>query len=534
MMKWFWICAASQATSQVLTPVAPVPSVTPVAPLVQTVRLEHSERGTSRVNLGQQVYTPQCERVTVTSVFDDGTIVVKDSFGVLKSYSQSELGICAGSTEGVSVGDRVYTPHGASSVVKCLFDQGIAYVEESYSGKGVKLAVNRLGVCSGSLEGFRVGEKVYTPAGASSTIKCFYKNQSALVDQCYSGKLEILPAASLGVCSGRMLGLSIGQKIYTPSGVASTVKSFYKNGKVLVVHDYDGHSEILHASVLGLDAGAIGLVAVGDDVYTSSGEKLRVKGLYRNGTALLENTYRGHLKIKSVDSLGVTTCGAFGVSINEEAITPSGRYGKVLAIYPRESVLLQYLDRQDRSFGGIFSIDLLKFKEPKKKKVALNSEVSAYAYPSVTHSPPSTPPVPSAPPAELFEESSLDSASVASRVNVVVLNEGSGEVSALSSAGSSSNTSSSAGTVSQATAAGSGLELTTIEVAHAKSNAPSVGRVGSVGVGEDEVCKVCLDQPMSVILIPCGHYVLCDECSKAIEVCPICRTAVSSKHKVFR
>eukprot|EP01112_Ceratiomyxa_fruticulosa_P010011 TRINITY_DN2627_c0_g1_i2.p1 TRINITY_DN2627_c0_g1~~TRINITY_DN2627_c0_g1_i2.p1 ORF type:complete len:215 (-),score=30.08 TRINITY_DN2627_c0_g1_i2:190-834(-) len=44
-------------------------------------------------------------------------------------------------------------------------------------------------------------------------------------------------------------------------------------------------------------------------------------------------------------------------------------------------------------------------------------------------------------------------------------------------------------------------------------------------------CVVCLDGPRTMILIPCGHLVLCAACSKSATFCPIenCKASVKKK-----
>lgn len=37
------------------------------------------------------------------------------------------------------------------------------------------------------------------------------------------------------------------------------------------------------------------------------------------------------------------------------------------------------------------------------------------------------------------------------------------------------------------------------------------------------LCTVCMAQPRSVLLQPCGHWLLCLECSGRVEHCPVCR-----------
>ncbi|KAI5266450.1 Baculoviral Iap Repeat-Containing Protein 3 [Manis pentadactyla] len=40
---------------------------------------------------------------------------------------------------------------------------------------------------------------------------------------------------------------------------------------------------------------------------------------------------------------------------------------------------------------------------------------------------------------------------------------------------------------------------------------------------EERTCKVCMDQEVSVVFIPCGHLVVCKDCAPSLRKCPICR-----------
>lgn len=43
-------------------------------------------------------------------------------------------------------------------------------------------------------------------------------------------------------------------------------------------------------------------------------------------------------------------------------------------------------------------------------------------------------------------------------------------------------------------------------------------------------CMVCEEQPRSVTLAPCNHYVLCDKCATTADECPYCQTPVQRHH----
>jgi E3 ubiquitin-protein ligase MUL1 len=51
---------------------------------------------------------------------------------------------------------------------------------------------------------------------------------------------------------------------------------------------------------------------------------------------------------------------------------------------------------------------------------------------------------------------------------------------------------------------------------------------------ESQMCVVCLSNPKEVIVLPCGHVCLCEDCSSKITLqCPVCRTRIESKAAAF-
>ena len=46
-------------------------------------------------------------------------------------------------------------------------------------------------------------------------------------------------------------------------------------------------------------------------------------------------------------------------------------------------------------------------------------------------------------------------------------------------------------------------------------------------------CCVCMNNPIKIILIPCGHQCVCKSCSGEINLCPICRILVTSKVEIY-
>ena len=49
----------------------------------------------------------------------------------------------------------------------------------------------------------------------------------------------------------------------------------------------------------------------------------------------------------------------------------------------------------------------------------------------------------------------------------------------------------------------------------------------------DLECVICLEQSPSCVFGPCGHLKCCEQCSNGLTECPICRTTITSKMRVF-
>ncbi|XP_060741659.1 E3 ubiquitin-protein ligase XIAP [Tachysurus vachellii] len=49
----------------------------------------------------------------------------------------------------------------------------------------------------------------------------------------------------------------------------------------------------------------------------------------------------------------------------------------------------------------------------------------------------------------------------------------------------------------------------------------------------EKLCKVCMDSDVSIVFVPCGHFVTCKECSKSLHKCPICCKEIAQKIKTY-
>lgn len=59
-------------------------------------------------------------------------------------------------------------------------------------------------------------------------------------------------------------------------------------------------------------------------------------------------------------------------------------------------------------------------------------------------------------------------------------------------------------------------------------------RVRDGDLREDQLCVVCKTNAREIILLPCGHVCLCEDCSASINSnCPICRTQIIQKAAAY-
>lgn len=52
-------------------------------------------------------------------------------------------------------------------------------------------------------------------------------------------------------------------------------------------------------------------------------------------------------------------------------------------------------------------------------------------------------------------------------------------------------------------------------------------------LGEDNKCKVCLENNIDAVILRCGHLALCMSCSRGLKKCPICRRNITEVVKIF-
>lgn len=46
-------------------------------------------------------------------------------------------------------------------------------------------------------------------------------------------------------------------------------------------------------------------------------------------------------------------------------------------------------------------------------------------------------------------------------------------------------------------------------------------------------CKICYMKELNALLTPCGHATVCVECANLIQVCPVCRSEIISRIKIY-
>ena len=66
------------------------------------------------------------------------------------------------------------------------------------------------------------------------------------------------------------------------------------------------------------------------------------------------------------------------------------------------------------------------------------------------------------------------------------------------------------------------------------------GEAGAAAAGNhrgaargDNGCKICMERPVQVVLKPCGHALMCTQCSATVQQCPACRKRIEETIRYF-
>ncbi|KAJ0038067.1 hypothetical protein Pint_23334 [Pistacia integerrima] len=50
---------------------------------------------------------------------------------------------------------------------------------------------------------------------------------------------------------------------------------------------------------------------------------------------------------------------------------------------------------------------------------------------------------------------------------------------------------------------------------------------------EKILCRVCFEEQISIVLLPCRHHILCSTCSEKCKKCPICRVFIEERLSIY-
>lgn len=51
--------------------------------------------------------------------------------------------------------------------------------------------------------------------------------------------------------------------------------------------------------------------------------------------------------------------------------------------------------------------------------------------------------------------------------------------------------------------------------------------------GSEMKCKICYDNPLGVVFLPCAHLVTCERCVLYLSSCPLCREKITMTIRIF-
>lgn len=50
---------------------------------------------------------------------------------------------------------------------------------------------------------------------------------------------------------------------------------------------------------------------------------------------------------------------------------------------------------------------------------------------------------------------------------------------------------------------------------------------------EARLCKICMDNEVGIVFLPCGHLATCVTCAPNLEDCPVCRSSIKATVRTF-
>lgn len=76
------------------------------------------------------------------------------------------------------------------------------------------------------------------------------------------------------------------------------------------------------------------------------------------------------------------------------------------------------------------------------------------------------------------------------------------------------------------------------------TNGENISDVSSVGGNDDannsnnagsdsRLCKICFQEEMGVLFLPCGHIVACPKCALSLTTCAVCRKPFTATIRAF-
>lgn len=50
---------------------------------------------------------------------------------------------------------------------------------------------------------------------------------------------------------------------------------------------------------------------------------------------------------------------------------------------------------------------------------------------------------------------------------------------------------------------------------------------------EARLCKICMDNDVAIVFLPCGHLATCIFCAPSLTFCPMCRIMIRASVRTF-
>uniref|UniRef100_A0A1B0GLP2 RING-type domain-containing protein n=1 Tax=Lutzomyia longipalpis TaxID=7200 RepID=A0A1B0GLP2_LUTLO len=76
-------------------------------------------------------------------------------------------------------------------------------------------------------------------------------------------------------------------------------------------------------------------------------------------------------------------------------------------------------------------------------------------------------------------------------------------------------------------------ESSTSEIPSTSNSDPQTLEEENRKLKDARLCKICMDEEISIVFLPCAHLASCGQCASGVTHCPLCRAAINGRVRIF-